>query len=145
MRLIDERTGLDVLDREECLRLLGAHHVGRVAFVDGGHPMVLPVNYVLDGEAVVFRTDEGAKLTSAMRGAVVAFEIDDAEPIGHTGWSVVLSGRAEDITDPVELNRVRKLPLRPWAKGAKSHWIRIPAERLTGRRIVQGVGGEGKR
>jgi nitroimidazol reductase NimA-like FMN-containing flavoprotein (pyridoxamine 5'-phosphate oxidase superfamily) len=137
MRLIDERTGLDVLDREECLRLLALHHVGRVAFVDGGRPTVLPVNYVLDGEAVVFRTDEGAKLASATREAFVAFEIDAAEGLAHTGWSVVLSGRAEEVTDRVELSRLAQLPLRPWAKGAKAHWIRIPADRLTGRRVVQ--------
>ena len=137
MRLIDEHTGLDVLDREECLRLLASRHIGRVAFVDGARPTVLPVNYVLDGEAVVFRTDDGAKLASALRGAQVAFQIDDADAVEHTGWSVLLSGRAEDVSDPVELNRLRKLPLRPWAKGVKAHWVRIPAEHLTGRRLVQ--------
>ena len=136
MRLIDERTGLDVMDRDECLRLLALHHIGRLAFVTGGRPTVLPVNYVMDGNDVVFRTDDGAKLTTAVREALVAFEIDWNDPVDHTGWSVVLSGRAEEILDRTELTKVQALPLQPWAKGEKAHWIRVHGDRITGRRVV---------
>jgi uncharacterized protein len=137
MRLIDEHTGLDVIDRQECMQLLARGGLGRVAVVpDGVRPTVLPVNYVLDGESIVFRTAAGSKLTAALRNGHAAFEIDGADPLGHTGWSVVVAGHAEEITDPDELARAAELPLRPWADGDKPHWVRIPTDRVTGRRIV---------
>ncbi|MBK9179101.1 MAG: pyridoxamine 5'-phosphate oxidase family protein [Acidimicrobiales bacterium] len=136
MRLIDERTGLEVLDRHECLKLLAADHIGRVAVVDGGRPLVLPVNYVLDGESVLFRTAPGTKFDLAVRGANVAFEIDAADPLYHTGWSVLGNGLAEEVTDPAELARIADLPLRPWAAGEKPHVVRVRLEQLNGRRIV---------
>lgn len=136
MRLIDERTGLEVLDRYRCLRLLAANHLGRVAVVDGGRPLILPVNYILDDEAVLFRTAPGSKFDAAVRGAEVAFEIDSADPLYHTGWSVLGSGRAEEVTDPDELDRISRLPLRPWAAGEKAHVIRVRLDQVSGRRIV---------
>jgi nitroimidazol reductase NimA-like FMN-containing flavoprotein (pyridoxamine 5'-phosphate oxidase superfamily) len=36
--------------------LLGAMSVGRIAYTTDDGPRVLPVNYVLEGESVVFRT-----------------------------------------------------------------------------------------
>jgi len=43
------------LSRDECLELLGAMSVGRIAYTTDDGPRVLPVNYVLEGESVVFR------------------------------------------------------------------------------------------
>ena len=40
--------------------------------------MITPVNYVLDGGTVTFRTDAGSKLSAALQGAAVAFEVDGA-------------------------------------------------------------------
>lgn len=136
MHLIDPRTGIEILDRAECLRLLASEVVGRVAVVDGDRPVVLPVNYAMDGDDVVFRTAEGTKLDAAVRGATVSFEIDHADRIYQTGWSVLVSGRAELVTDAAELARVRRLPLRPWSTHDASNWIVIRAEEITGRRIV---------
>src|SRR5262249_15027106 len=60
---IDPRTQLEVLDRDECLALLARESLGRLAVVsDDGRPYVFPVNFALDGAAVVFRTDHGTKL-----------------------------------------------------------------------------------
>jgi hypothetical protein len=47
----------------------------------------------------------------------------------------VVRGEAIDVTDPAELARLRKLPLHPWAPGAKAHYVRILPAALTGRRI----------
>ena len=44
------------LSRDECLELLGAVSVGRIAYATDDGPRVLPVNYVLEGDSVVFRT-----------------------------------------------------------------------------------------
>ncbi len=62
MPTVDRRTGLEVLERHECLRLLASQPVGRVAVVVDAWPMIFPVNYALDGDSIVFRTDEGSKL-----------------------------------------------------------------------------------
>jgi nitroimidazol reductase NimA-like FMN-containing flavoprotein (pyridoxamine 5'-phosphate oxidase superfamily) len=140
MRLIDDHTGLVIIDRKECLQLLAHERLGRVAVVpDGVRPTVLPVNYVLDGESIVFRTAPGSKLTSALRNGHVAFEIDGADPMAHTGWSVIVTGHAEEVTETDELERMNGLPLRPWAEGEKSHFIRIPTTEVSGRRIVHVV------
>src|SRR4029453_19307331 len=90
-RVIDSPTGLEVLDHDECLRLLAADEVGRLALVDGGAPVVFPVNYGLDGEAIVFRTAPGTKLAVGPRGPV-AFEVDAFDRTTRTGWSIVATG-----------------------------------------------------
>jgi nitroimidazol reductase NimA-like FMN-containing flavoprotein (pyridoxamine 5'-phosphate oxidase superfamily) len=123
------------LTKSECFELLAREQLGRVAVVDDLGPIVFPVNFVFDRHMVVLRTDEGTKLDAAIKGSRVAFEIDGADPATRTGWSVVVRGEAVEVTDPVELARLRKLPLRPWAPGAKTHYVRILPAALTGRRI----------
>lgn len=136
MKLIDNRTGLEVLDRAECMRLLGFTGVGRVAIVEAGQPMIFPINYLIDGEEVLFRTAPGSKLDAAVRNQMVVFEIDHADPMYHTGWSVIVAGHAREVTDPDRRAEIGELPLRPWAPGKKDHIVAIAAERVTGRRIV---------
>jgi nitroimidazol reductase NimA-like FMN-containing flavoprotein (pyridoxamine 5'-phosphate oxidase superfamily) len=123
------------LSKSECFGLLAQERVGRVAFVDDLGPIVMPVNFVLDRHMVVFRTDSGTKLDAAIRGSRVAFEIDGTDEAARTGWSVVIRGEAIEVTDPAELERLRRLPLQPWAPGAKTHYVRILPAVLTGRRI----------
>ena len=123
------------LSKQDCRTLLGRRHLGRLAFVDGEWPMILPVNYVLDDAAVIVRTDAGSKLDAAVRGAPVAFEVDGVNEVEQTGWSVLARGHAEEVTDPDQLDRLRRLPLVPWAPGAKAHYVRIDATEVTGRRI----------
>jgi nitroimidazol reductase NimA-like FMN-containing flavoprotein (pyridoxamine 5'-phosphate oxidase superfamily) len=139
MRMIDDRTGLEVMAQDECLRLLRGQGVGRVAVVAGGRPLIFPVNYVVDGKTIVFRTDEGAKLNGVKGGFNVAFEIDGIEPLYHTGWSVLVSGVGRHVVDATEVAALAELPLRPWAareRSPKSNFVRIRPDTITGRRIV---------
>jgi uncharacterized protein len=136
MQLIDPKTGIEVLDRAECSRLLATQQVGRIAVVMGGRPVVFPVNYVLDGDGVVFRTADGTKFDAAVRSATVAFEIDHLDSVFQTGWSVLVTGRAELIIAESELAHVRTLPLRPWSSHEKSNWVRVPVDEVSGRRVV---------
>lgn len=135
MKLTDERTGLDYIPRDECLRLLQGRGLGRIGVIVAGRPVVLPVNYVVDEGSVVFRTAVGTKFDAAVRGEFVAFEIDDADPQYHTGWSVLLTGVAEEIVDAAEVARAQRLPLRTWAPGPKPHFLRITPVTVSGRRI----------
>jgi uncharacterized protein len=133
-QIIDRRTNLEVVRRDECVRLLQSHHLGRLAVVIDGRPVVFPVNYAMDGDRVVFRTAAGTKLHGANEREV-AFEIDDADTRYHTGWSVVVVGIAEDVDDAPTRARYATLPVRPWGEGDKPHWIRIRPRAITGRRI----------
>jgi nitroimidazol reductase NimA-like FMN-containing flavoprotein (pyridoxamine 5'-phosphate oxidase superfamily) len=132
----DARTGLTVIDRDECLRLLAGDVVGRLAIVHGGAPVILPVNYVVDGEDIVIRTAEGTKLDAGPR-APAAFEIDGIDRTTRTGWSVVASGRLEEVTpyDTATWQRVTASGPQPWAAGPKDHWLRLVTGTITGRRI----------
>ena len=85
---VDLRTGIPWLDHDECLRLLAADEIGRLAVLDGHTPIILPVNYSLDGEAIVLRTDPGTKLDHGVR-APASFEIDHFDRGNRSGWSVI--------------------------------------------------------
>lgn len=127
--------GLEELSRSECLRLLSKVRVGRVAFTVGALPSVLPVNFTLAGEDVVFRTDPGSKLDAAIRNAVVAFEADEVDDAAGRGWSVVVVGVASHVVADDELTELRALPLRPSGPGALSHYVRIAPQMVSGRRL----------
>jgi uncharacterized protein len=128
---------LQVIDREECLRLLAGDEIGRLAVISGTTPVVVPVNYALDGETVVFRSDPGSKLDHGPR-ARASFEVDCFDRERRTGWSVVATGRLEEVThyDAATFARVRRLAVDPWAGGDKAHWMRLIPDRVTGRRVT---------
>lgn len=132
-----DRHGLTVLGVDECMRLLASHlpHVGRLGFLVDGKPMILPVNYVFWEGSIVFRSDPGAKLGAAAASQHVAFEVDDVDPTWEEGWSVLVRGRAEEVTDPDELEKMEDLPLRPWGPGAKASYVRVMPTEISGRRI----------
>jgi uncharacterized protein len=123
-----------VLDRDECLALFDRSSLGRLAVVVEGRPLVFPVNFALDGDAIVLRTDGGTKLYGARNGPV-AFECDGTDGVYHTGWSVLATGNADEVRDDAELARMERLPLGVWCPGPKATWLRIRPRSLTGRRI----------
>lgn len=130
-------SGLELLSDDDCRSLLAATAVGRLGFVERGGPVILPVNYTVDGRSIVLRTGEGSKLSTAMMQRPVCFEIDDWDPVAHTGWSVLAKGVSDEVLDDDEIARLDRLPVRPWSRpDLRSHWIRIMVEELTGRRIV---------
>ncbi|TDQ52218.1 pyridoxamine 5'-phosphate oxidase family protein [Actinorugispora endophytica] len=130
-----DTAGLEVLDRDECLRLLAQAPIGRIVFTDRALPAVQPVNFTMHGVDIVIRTSPDSKLARATRDTVVAFEVDDYDVQGRTGWSVMVVGLGRAVTDPGELAVLEELPLRPWAPGRRSHFIRIVTDIITGRRI----------
>ena len=128
---------IEDLANSACLELLRDNHFGRVAFVEqtDGLPVIMPVNYLMYGETVVFRTDPDSKLGRAMRSTTAAFEIDGIDERERTGWSVVVSGRAEEVVEPNELDELRQTPRLPWAAGDRFQYVRIRPRLVTGRCI----------
>ena len=137
MSTIDARTGLERISRDECVELLSTQEVGRLVVVEGERALVFPVNYAMDGDAVVFHTAAGIKLSSA-RHHRVTFEVDETDRVNRAGWSVVVQGVAQEITnfDTAEVvERLRELQVEPWAPGDKPHVVRIVPLQITGRRV----------
>ena len=113
--------------------------LGRVAVSVGALPAIFPVNYAtLDGD-VVFLSGRGTKLTAALRGSVVAFEVDEADRFAHTGWSVTVVGPAHLITDPDERAMASALPLSSWAPGRTDEFVRIEARLVSGRLLTHAL------
>jgi hypothetical protein len=116
--------------------LLQRAEVGRLAVAVSGEPDIFPVNFVVDGRSLVFRTAEGTKLAALSVSARVAFEIDGYEPDVGQAWSVVAKGRAERLDHFPDIYAVEELPLFPWHPGYKGWFVRIRGLTLTGRRFT---------
>lgn len=130
-----DRNGLEVLERDECLRLLSKGTMGRIALTSGGLPTVLPVNYCVDDDRILVRTGRGAKLAAAASDAIVAFEVDDFDALYHSGWSVVVTGSTTEVTGEEELRAVAHAPVSRWAPLGGGHVIAISTEIVSGRRL----------
>jgi len=129
-------SGLVIMATEECYARLRDEPVGRLGFVDRGEPVILPVNYAVDGRSIVFRTAQGSKLAAAAMGAPVCLEIDRWEGLEHSGWSVLVKGLADQVLDDGEIDRLAGLPTRPWSHpDLRTSWVRIMVEEVTGRRL----------
>lgn len=120
------------LTRAESLQRLGSVPFGRVVFTDQALPAIRPVNHVVDDGRVVIRSHAGAAITAAAeRGVVVAYEADAIDPERRMGWSVVVTGMARLVRDPVALCRYQRL-LQPWVDQPADQVIAISTDLVTG-------------
>lgn len=131
-------TGLVVLSRGQCLRLLRRSRIGRVVVSVGALPAAFPVNYALLDD-VVIRSAPGTKLFAALDGAVVGFEVEKIDPVLESGWSVLVQGTSSVLSEPDDLERARRLHLRTWAPGDRPYFVRIRSELVSGRRLLAPV------
>jgi nitroimidazol reductase NimA-like FMN-containing flavoprotein (pyridoxamine 5'-phosphate oxidase superfamily) len=126
------------LDRTQCGQLLGTVGVGRVVLSVGCIPFAMPVNIgLLDGD-VIFAADGGSKLTPSVYGQVVSVQADDIDPVSHEGWSVVVTGIAQPLTDLAKNDSAAPL-LRTWAAGPDPLLVRVPSTLISGRRLAWGA------
>lgn len=124
------------LDRDECLRLLQSGVIGRVAVTTPSGPHIVPVNYSVVNDLLVFRTTPYSILGTYGRDTQLAFEVDHFDYEYHTGWSVLARGRGDAITDSRELDQITSSwPPRPWAAGQRNLYVGLRWSELTGRRL----------
>jgi len=134
-----ETKDVEPMHRNECFRFLAEHDggVGRLALDDEhGTPRIFPINFVLVGDLVVFRTGEGTKLRAAQAGSVMTFECDTVDEQARVGCSVAITGRSEVIDSSRQNIRLSASRLDPVAPGSKGYWVAIHPDEVSGRRIV---------
>lgn len=130
-----------LLDEAECLRLIAAGGVGRIGYTGRFGPTILPVNFVLYEQAIVFRTGQHSPMGEDLRTGIadaeykVAFEVDEIVPASREGWSILIQGSAHHVEAGSELAAVRQSGVQAWPGGEKDLFIRIAPDRITGRRI----------
>ncbi|HJP67206.1 MAG TPA: pyridoxamine 5'-phosphate oxidase family protein [Actinomycetota bacterium] len=130
-------TKVEILDQAECLALLATQRLGRLAVTRGADvgPHVVPVNYALLRQSIVFRSAPGTKLHRLVTEPVT-FEVDSFDPFMRTGWSVVVEGLAYEASDrEMEYEEVN---LHPLLEKQTSRWARLVPRTITGRRITAG-------
>jgi uncharacterized protein len=131
----ESRHGLVELDRATSLELLAGIDVGRVAWPDGDRVMIFPLNFVLDGDNIYAQTTSAAILAAAAARPALTFQGDDFEPGVRTGWTVLVSGPAEEVQPGEEADRVRAL-VKPWRRSGPFRVLRLRVEEVAGRRLL---------
>src|SRR6476660_2089025 len=116
--MADERTRLAIIEEHECWELLRSVPVGRLAMNSPDGLLVIPVNFVVAGETVVFRTAEGGLLSGAAGwGREVAFQADRIEEALKWGWSVLVQGQLRRVPD--EEAEALLAGVTPWSAGQR--------------------------
>ena len=119
-------------DRPECRRLLalraaqGRH--GHLGIPEDGAPLVLPINYVVQGPDVLVRVGEGL-FEKMERARLVAFEVDGIDT--ERPWSVLVRGLV------IEEDRSILSAHIPFPQVADPghRIVRIRADAISGRRL----------
>lgn len=123
--------------QDECLELMRTATVGRLAFVDAQGQQLLPVNFVLGGTDVYFRTMAGTVLAALAEGHDdVAFAVDHHDDLYQKGWNVTVRGATALVDDPEIIAEVAAggRP-RPWAPGERDVLIVLRPQSIAGRRV----------
>jgi len=126
---------LEVISDEGCRDLLAAGRVGRVAVTADALPVIAPVNYVVDGSSIVFRTKRDGMLARACNDAVIAFEIDELASDGSGGWSVNVVGIASLVSDSEHV-RALALGIVSAAGDERDQFVRMRLGLIHGSRIT---------
>lgn len=127
---------MSVASEAECRELLASTEIGRVIVSIDALPGAFPVNFRVVDDAIVFRTRPGTKLSAAMNGWVVGFEVDDLDPATCSGWSVLVVGMSTAVTDAAEVAALARHNIQAWAGDSLSYYISISLDRISGRRIL---------
>ena len=124
------------LDRAEAIELLTSKKVGRLGFLSEDGPQILPLNYVVIDEHVIIRTVAYGVVARGALDQRVAFEVDDVDDFLEAGWSVLVVGPAQLLSD-AQLEQLRHGPApQPWAEGPRSMFMSVRCHQVNGRRLI---------
>lgn len=124
------------LTYDRCRELLTTRSVGRAAVCTPSGPRIVPVNYSVVDDAIVFRTTAYSVLGTYAWNNQLAFEVDHVDESDRVGWSVVATGRGAMVEDPHELAEIRAVAdPNPWAGGMRFLYVQLRWAELTGRQI----------
>jgi nitroimidazol reductase NimA-like FMN-containing flavoprotein (pyridoxamine 5'-phosphate oxidase superfamily) len=99
---------IEELSTEECYQRLAARSLGRVGVIVGRYPLIIPVNDVLDRDAVVIRTAPRTVIADADH-TKVTLQVDDVDVVDRSGWSVLLKGCGRQV-HPTPTDSTREPP-----------------------------------
>ena len=133
---------IESLEESECLRMLAAGRVGRLAYTGREGPTVLPVEYRLHEGSVIFHTLQGTFTEDDLRTGIahadyqVAFEIDQIDPVAQWGWAVLVVGSAHHVDGQAERTSIINAGADPWpwAEAEATHLIQVRPLHIHGRR-----------
>lgn len=103
------------LTREECLKVLSTNYIGRIAYIFGGHPEIIPITYYFDPaqDAIISYSGKGHKISSMRQNSTVSFQVDEIENLQK--WkSVLIQGVFEELS-----RSDAKLMLHTFSEGVK--------------------------
>ncbi|MHB1172775.1 MAG: pyridoxamine 5'-phosphate oxidase family protein [Lacisediminihabitans sp.] len=72
---------MNELTAAECWAFLRENTFGRIALSAAGQLDIFPINFLADGETILFRTAPGTKLLELTISGRVALEIDEADAL----------------------------------------------------------------
>jgi nitroimidazol reductase NimA-like FMN-containing flavoprotein (pyridoxamine 5'-phosphate oxidase superfamily) len=88
--------------------LLQRQSFGHLGCARDNRPYVLPMNYAYDGTELYFFTTHGMKTQYLKANPQVCLQVEELRDSAH--WkSVVVIGRADELTSPEETQRAMKL------------------------------------
>ncbi len=123
---------LDLLDETECRRLLGTVDIGRLGFTAGALPAIVPVPFALHENCLFIPARASSGVAQAVRGAVVALEVDSYRDAGDPGWSVTVVGPSRLLADPGSVACIDRLHLFPRSSDADRCYITVQAGVIRG-------------
>ncbi|WP_314028175.1 pyridoxamine 5'-phosphate oxidase family protein [Corynebacterium argentoratense] len=126
------------LSTEAALELMGTEQLGRVVVRRSDDMDIFPVNFVVDGGAIYFRTSEGNKLFSLSLNNDVLFEADQVDLDNHDAWSVIVKGTAEVLQDAAAIHHADSLDLTPWLPTLKYNYVKVTPNSVSGRKFHLG-------
>jgi nitroimidazol reductase NimA-like FMN-containing flavoprotein (pyridoxamine 5'-phosphate oxidase superfamily) len=117
----------------EAVELLGSKTFGRLGVIDGGYPLVFPMNYRMvhdDGHTtIVFRA---APHTAVARyEGPATLEVDEIDADGRNAWSVIVRGTLRRVLGSHELPDTF-----PLLTQGRHQWLTLDVTAVSGRRFV---------
>ena len=114
---------------------LDSTNIGRLAYCTDFGPRIVPMNYTVVSDALIFRTGMDTEASGHVIDHPVAFEVDQVDEFLQAGWSVLVVGHARLMDE----GSLRLLDLwqspQSWPEGRRPLVIELPLTTITGRRV----------